>query len=109
MAFTCSPLATSAVNGRADDPIEAATFAAASPLMSATSTWAPSATKLLAMAAPNPEPPPVTMIFLFSRRICLFLPDQSRTTDGSAVFDDDGFGDTELAHGFEALFTAMTG
>src|SRR4051794_8653976 len=61
------------------------------------------------MAAPNPEPAPVTMIFLFSRRIYLLLPGRSRTTDGSAVFDDNGFGDTELAHGLEALFAAMTG
>ena len=45
-------------------PIAAATFAAPSPLMSATTTLAPSAAYSCAMPSPNPLAAPVTMAIL---------------------------------------------
>src|SRR4051794_603785 len=91
MASTCSRRVTSAVKGRAAEPISAATFSAAPPFMSATSPFAPSAAKRRHIAAPKPEPPPVTMIDLSLRRIGACPPEP-----GSAVELHEGLGGAHL-------------
>src|SRR3979411_558512 len=56
------------------DPVAAAAFSAASKLMSAKYTRAPSATKRWATASPMPEPAPVTRAVLPSSRLLIVVP-----------------------------------
>src|SRR5215211_3684421 len=83
---------TSTVNGRALGPISLATRAAVWPFRSATSTFAPSRAKRLHIAAPNPEPPPVTMIFLSFSRMVAVLCESVRSEAVGGLYDFGGNG-----------------
>ena len=69
IASTSEFLLTSATTAIALSPISPATIFAASSLISATTSFAPSSAKRAAIPRPNPEPAPVTSAILLFRRI----------------------------------------